>query len=102
MPPSRGRQPLSRIAERPGLVDLDLLLPITRLGMGAGQSKFGDTGGINASALFDFCGNLITIAGGCGASQWAIDKLVGECLLWRRLPPREHIILLSGRARISN
>jgi len=60
------------------------------------QRKFGDTGGIHASALFDFYGNLLTVAEDVGRHN-AFDKLVGENLLAGRLPFREHIILLSGR-----
>ncbi|MGC1520087.1 MAG: formate dehydrogenase accessory sulfurtransferase FdhD [Steroidobacteraceae bacterium] len=89
------RAAATRIAET-GPVELDLLLRLPDL-MRAGQSKFGDTGGIHAAALFDFSGNLITIAEDVGRHN-AIDKLVGECLLKGWLPLREHIILLSGRA----
>jgi len=65
--------------------------------MRAAQSRFGDTGGIHASALFDFAGNLITVAEDVGRHN-AFDKLVGTNLLAGRLPLEEHIILLSGRA----
>lgn len=65
--------------------------------MRSAQSKFGDTGGIHAAALFDFAGNLITVAEDVGRHN-AIDKLVGELLMAGRLPLKEHIILLSGRA----
>jgi FdhD protein len=61
------------------------------------QSKFGDTGGIHAAALFDFSGKFITVAEDVGRHN-AFDKLVGECLMLGRLPLTEHIILLSGRA----
>jgi FdhD protein len=74
----------------------ELLLRLPDL-MRAGQSKFGDTGGIHAAALFDFSGNLLAIAEDVGRHN-AIDKLVGEQLLAGALPLSEHIILLSGRA----
>jgi FdhD protein len=77
-------------------IELELLLRLPDL-MRAGQSKFGDTGGIHAAALFDFSGKLINIAEDVGRHN-AIDKLVGENLLAGRLPLSEHIILLSGRA----
>jgi FdhD protein len=89
------RAAATRIADT-GPVELELLLRLPDL-MRAGQSKFFDTGGIHAAALFDFSGNLITIAEDVGRHN-AIDKLVGESLLAGRLPFREHIILLSGRA----
>lgn len=89
------RAAATRIAET-GPIDLELLLRLPDL-MRSGQSKFGDTGGIHAAALFDFSGKLITIAEDVGRHN-AVDKLVGETLLAGRLPLREHIILLSGRA----
>ncbi len=77
-------------------IDLALLFSLPER-MRSAQSKFGDTGGIHAAALFDFAGNLITTAEDVGRHN-AIDKLVGELLMAGRLPLKEHIILLSGRA----
>ena len=77
-------------------IDLPLLLGLPAR-MREAQSKFGDTGGIHASALFDFSGNLLTVAEDVGRHN-AFDKLVGECLMSGRLPLQERIILLSGRA----
>jgi FdhD protein len=85
----------TRIADT-GPIELQLLMRLPDL-MRAGQSRFGDTGGIHAAALFDFSGNLITLAEDVGRHN-AVDKLVGENLLAGRLPFREHIIVLSGRA----
>jgi FdhD protein len=79
-----------------GPIDLSLLLDLPARMRGA-QSKFGDTGGVHAAALFDFSGNLVTVAEDVGRHN-AFDKLVGECLMLGRLPLKEHIILLSGRA----
>lgn len=61
------------------------------------QSKFGDTGGIHAAALFDFSGNLLGVAEDVGRHN-AFDKLVGENLMAERLPLSNHIVVLSGRA----
>ncbi len=84
-----------RIADT-GPIDLSLLLRLPAR-MRKAQSKFGDTGGIHASALFDFTGNLLTVAEDVGRHN-AFDKLVGECLMAGRLPLKERIVLLSGRA----
>ena len=77
-------------------IELALLFSLPER-MRSAQSKFGDTGGIHAAALFDFSGNLITVAEDVGRHN-AFDKLVGELLMAGRLPLNEHIILLSGRA----
>jgi FdhD protein len=84
-----------RIADT-GTIDLSLLLGLPSR-MREAQSKFDDTGGIHASALFDFTGNLLTLAEDVGRHN-AFDKLVGECLMSGRLPLHKHIVLLSGRA----
>jgi FdhD protein len=89
------RAAATRIADT-GAIELELLLSLPER-MRAAQSKFGDTGGIHAAALFDFSGNLITVAEDVGRHN-AFDKLVGETLLAGNLPLKEHIILLSGRA----
>jgi FdhD protein len=77
-------------------IELSLLFSLPER-MRAAQAKFGDTGGIHAAALFDFAGELITVAEDVGRHN-AFDKLVGETLMAGRLPLNEHIILLSGRA----
>ncbi|HEY2463406.1 MAG TPA: formate dehydrogenase accessory sulfurtransferase FdhD [Steroidobacteraceae bacterium] len=77
-------------------IELALLFSLPER-MRSSQSKFGDTGGIHAAALFDFSGELITVAEDVGRHN-AFDKLVGELLMAGRLPLNEHIILLSGRA----
>lgn len=61
------------------------------------QSRFGDTGGIHAAALFDASGRLLGIAEDVGRHN-AFDKLVGENLLADRLPLNGKIVILSGRA----
>jgi FdhD protein len=89
------RAAATRIAETRA-VELELLMRLPER-MREAQSKFGNTGGIHASALFDFSGNLLTVAEDVGRHN-AFDKLVGENLLTGHLPFKEHIILLSGRA----
>jgi FdhD protein len=89
------RAAATRIADTRA-IELEFLMRLPER-MREAQSKFGDTGGIHASALFDFSGNLLTVAEDVGRHN-AFDKLVGENLLMGRLPLKEHIILLSGRA----
>ncbi len=80
----------------PGRVDLRVLLGLPSR-MRQAQSKFGDTGGIHAAALFDFHGKLLSVAEDVGRHN-AFDKLVGENLLAGHLPLANHVVLLSGRA----
>jgi FdhD protein len=82
--------------EATGKVDLGVLLRLPQV-MRESQARFGDTGGIHASALFDMQGTLRCIAEDVGRHN-AFDKLVGESLLADRLPLSDHVVLLSGRA----
>lgn len=79
-----------------GAVPLRLLLRLPAR-MRAAQSKFGDTGGVHACALFDFSGRLLHIAEDVGRHN-AFDKLVGVSLLRGELPLANRIVILSGRA----
>jgi FdhD protein len=79
-----------------GKVALSLLLRLPER-MRAAQSKFGDTGGIHASGLFDFAGTLLNVAEDVGRHN-AFDKLVGMSLLSNALPLNDRIVVLSGRA----
>ncbi len=89
------RAAATRILSR-GRVDLRVLLGLPGR-MRKAQSKFGDTGGIHAAALFDFQGKLLSIAEDVGRHN-AFDKLVGENLLAGHLPLANHVVLRSGRA----
>jgi FdhD protein len=79
-----------------GKVDLEVLLRLPEV-MRESQARFGDTGGIHASALFDMQGTLRSVAEDVGRHN-AFDKLVGEGLRAGRLPFSDHVVLLSGRA----
>jgi FdhD protein len=79
-----------------GSADLAILFKLPAR-MRALQSKFGDTGGIHAAAVFDFSGELLNLAEDVGRHN-AFDKLVGMNLLAGKLPLKDRIVLLSGRA----
>jgi FdhD protein len=79
-----------------GHIALSLLLRLPHR-MRAEQSKFGDTGGVHASALFDFSGAFINVAEDVGRHN-AFDKLVGMSLMSNELPLTNRIVVLSGRA----
>jgi FdhD protein len=79
-----------------GHAPLSLLLRLPSR-MRAAQSKFGDTGGVHASALFDFSGTLLNLAEDVGRHN-AFDKLVGMSLMAGNLPLTNRIVVLSGRA----
>jgi FdhD protein len=79
-----------------GHVALSLLLRLPNR-MREAQSKFGDTGGVHACALFDFSGTLLNLAEDVGRHN-AFDKLVGMSLMSGVLPLTNRIVVLSGRA----
>jgi FdhD protein len=79
-----------------GHVALSLLMRLPNV-MRTSQSKFGDTGGVHASGLFDFAGNLLSVAEDVGRHN-AFDKLVGMSLMAGNLPLTNRIVVLSGRA----
>lgn len=63
----------------------------------AAQPAFAQTGGIHASALFDFHGSLLMTREDAGRHN-ALDKINGASLLEGRLPLSACVLLLSGRA----
>jgi FdhD protein len=90
------RAAATRVPDTGQRLPLPLLLRLPGR-MRAAQSKFGDTGGVHASALFDFSGALLQVAEDVGRHN-AFDKLVGMSLMSGQLPLTNRIVILSGRA----
>ena len=61
------------------------------------QQAFIATGGMHASALFDDQHQVIALSEDVGRHN-ALDKLVGQLLLQQKLPAKNRILIVSGRA----
>jgi FdhD protein len=64
--------------------------------LGEAQAVFDLTGGVHAAATFRAEGTLISVREDVGRHN-AVDKLVGEALLARRLPLSDLVLMVSGR-----
>lgn len=60
------------------------------------QETFEKTGGLHASGLFDTKGNLVALREDVGRHN-ALDKVVGWGFLNKKLPFKDHCLLVSGR-----
>ena len=99
-----GRASLDRLRER-GVATLAAGRPRVELevlyslpdALRAAQSNFEATGGLHAAGLFQSDGTLLCAREDVGRHN-AVDKVLGWALMHDRLPLREHILMVSGRA----
>jgi FdhD protein len=87
----RGIQPPARDAR----IDPAVLCRLPDV-LRAGQTVFGQTGGLHAAGLFDLGGTLLAIREDVGRHN-AVDKIIGHALLTEGLPLSSRVLVVSGR-----
>ncbi|KOT99710.1 formate dehydrogenase [Streptomyces rimosus subsp. pseudoverticillatus] len=90
------RWPLDPPADAPGRIAPATLSALPGR-LRAAQRVFDRTGGLHAAALFDADGELLDVREDVGRHN-AVDKVVGRALQDGRLPLRDTILMVSGRA----
>jgi len=88
--------PFLKIQKENSTIELDLLYGLSDK-LRSFQQNFSSTGGIHASGLFDFEGNLLGLREDVGRHN-ALDKLIGYAFMNNQLSLQNRILLLSGRA----
>jgi FdhD protein len=73
------------------------LLPSLVERLRSGQGVFERTGGLHAAGLFTAGGDLVCLREDVGRHN-AVDKVVGRALVDQRLPLKDSILVVSGRA----
>ena len=81
----------------PGFQVSSALLPELPDRLLAEKGVFARTGGIHAAALFEADGSSHLLREDVGRHN-AVDKVLGHSLLNRRLPARDRVLVVSGRA----
>lgn len=76
-------------------VRADLVFALPTL-LRAAQPTFDATGGLHASAVFAWDGEVVFLREDVGRHN-ALDKVLGAAFLGRRLPLAEQVLMLSGR-----
>ena len=84
------------VADDPAAIDLAVLASLPDR-LREHQEVFERTGGVHAAGLFDLAGELLCLREDVGRHN-AVDKVVGWALREGRLPLRETVLQVSGRA----
>lgn len=79
-----------------GLIELETLLGMPDT-LRKSQSLFSATGGVHAAGLFNTSGELLILREDVGRHN-AVDKVIGAALRESRLPLRDTVLQVSGRA----